>query len=101
MEEEYKGKGFIVIKIHSPEFDWEKDRDTVVKYAKRFNLTSPIYLDTDFAYWNALDNQYWPSFYLADKKGNIRKQSVGEMHMGEDPGESFRHEINRLLMEQG
>ncbi|HEX7927946.1 MAG TPA: hypothetical protein VF678_10160 [bacterium] len=101
MEEQYKGRDFVVVKIHSPEFGWEKDRETVVKYAKRFNLTSPIYLDNDFAYWNALNNQYWPAFYLVDKKGSIRRQSAGEMHAGADPADSFQRDIARLLAEQG
>lgn len=101
MEEEFKGQDFVVVKIHSPEFGWEKERENVEKYAKRFNLTSPIYLDTDFAYWNALDNHYWPSFYLADKEGNIRKASVGEMHAGEQPADGFRSTIRDLLKQAG
>lgn len=101
MEQEFKGKDFIVVKIHSPEFGWEKDRETVVKYAKRFKLTSPIYLDNDFAFWRALNNQYWPAFYLVDKKGNIRRQAVGEMHAGDDSADSFMRDIRRLLTEPG
>jgi hypothetical protein len=88
-----------VIKIHSPEFGWEQDRDNVIKYAERFKLTSPIYLDTDFAYWNALDNRYWPAFYLADKKGTIRKAGAGEMHAGESQADAFEREIASLLRE--
>jgi hypothetical protein len=101
VEVEFKSQRFVVIKVHSPEFEWERDRDTVMRYARRFKLKSPIYLDHDFAYWKALNNRYWPAFYLADKRGVIRRQSAGEMHAGEDPAESFRREIVRLLQEPG
>ncbi len=99
MEQRYKEQGLAVVKIHSPEFPWERSRATVIQYAKRFQLESPIYLDSDMAYWNALDNQYWPAFYLADKKGAIRKQAVGEMHLGEFQADGFEQEIARLLRE--
>jgi hypothetical protein len=99
MDAQYKGQGLAVVKIHSPEFGWEKERDTVIRYAERFKLTEPIYLDSDLAYWNALDNQYWPAFYLVDKRGTIRKQAVGEMHRGEAQADGFEQEIARLLRE--
>ena len=101
MEAEFKGQDFITIKIHSPEFGWEKDRSNVIRAARQFGLESPIYLDNDFAFWDALDNHYWPAFYLVDKRGTIRERSAGEMHAGEEPAEGFRRAIRALLKEQG
>jgi len=89
-----------VISIHTPEFDWEKNRAHVVQGAQRFGLTQPIYLDTDMAYWTALHNQYWPAFYLADKQGRIRLKADGEMHEGDADAVRFERMILRLLAER-
>jgi hypothetical protein len=59
----------------------------------------PIYLDTDTAYWTALGNEYWPAFYLADKRGRIRLRAVGEMHAGGRDAKRFEAAIQRLLAE--
>ena len=89
-----------MISIHSPETEWEKDRSHVEQGAKRFDLTQPIYLDTDFSYWNALGNRYWPSFYLVDKQGKIRLRTVGEMHAGGGNAAEFEQMIQQLLAEK-
>jgi len=71
-----------VVGIHSPEFDREREVKSVQAAAGKNKLNYPHYIDNDFAYWRALQNQYWPAFYLIDKKGKIRAVEVGEMHRG-------------------
>jgi hypothetical protein len=56
-------------------------------------------LDNDYSYWNALGNQYWPAFYLVDRKGRIRALYVGETHPGEDKALEIEKAIDRLLDE--
>ncbi len=34
-------------------------------------ITHPVVVDNDFRIWNAYHNNYWPTFYLIDKKGQI------------------------------
>ena len=99
VHEKFSKQGFEVISIHTPEFDWEKDRNNVKRVAEQFGLKHPIYLDNDSAYWDALGNNYWPAFYLVDKKGRVRMSSVGEMHAGESPADSWEEAISLLLME--
>ena len=89
-----------VISIHSPEFEWEKDRGTVQRTAERFGLKQPIYLDTDLAYWEALGNTYWPAFYLVDKRGRVRMGAAGEMHAGAAEATRFEQAIVKLLAER-
>ncbi len=88
-----------IISIHTPEFEWEKERGTVQRAAERFGLKQPIYLDTDMAYWDALGNRYWPAFYLVDKRGRVRMVATGEMHTGEAEATRFEQAIVKLLAE--
>lgn len=54
-------------------------------------------MDNDHAYWRALGNRYWPSFYLVDKKGAITARVVGEVHDGDRNAEWIETMIERLL----
>ena len=56
---------------------------------KRYKIKHPVMMDNDYAYWNALDNSYWPAFYLVDKQGNIVRRISGEMHAGTGRAGSF------------
>lgn len=90
-----------MIGVHSPEFGFEKKRASVEAEVKRHELRYPQYLDTDLAYWKALDNQYWPTTYLIDKCGQIRRRHIGEVHAGEKSGNDLEAAIATLLGETG
>lgn len=97
MKERYQDKGFAVIGIHTPEFDYEKERSRVEAATKRFKLDHPIMMDNDYSYWNALNNRYWPSFYLVSPEGEIVMSSSGEMHEGQSTASKFEAAIKRML----
>ena len=86
-----------MIGIHTPEFDYEKERKQVESAVKRYNLDHPIMMDNDYAYWNALGNRYWPAFYLVDKNGVIAKRLVGEVHNGDSRAAAMDRLIEKLL----
>ena len=44
-------------------------------------------------------NRYWPSYYLIDKKGDIRFVHIGEMHEGEKRAQAVENDIRTLLAE--
>ncbi|MGB1110598.1 MAG: redoxin domain-containing protein [Gammaproteobacteria bacterium] len=99
LEARLKDQGLQVIGIHSPEFEREKDRDAVIAKKKEFDLKHPTMMDNDFSYWKALNNRYWPAFYLVDKQGRIRARYVGETHAGDSQAEAIEREIRALLKE--
>lgn len=78
----YKDIGLVVVGVHSPEFDHEKDLDNVRAAIDRLNVPYAVAIDNDFATWRAFNNHYWPALYLIDKRGVIRYNHIGELHQG-------------------
>lgn len=74
----YEKDGLVVIGIHTPEFAYERDRENVQKAMNKMGLDFPVTLDNQFTIWNQWGNQYWPTLYLADKKGRVRWRHIGE-----------------------
>ncbi|MEJ0021439.1 MAG: cytochrome c biogenesis protein DipZ [Candidatus Doudnabacteria bacterium] len=74
----YKDKGFVVVGVHSPEFEFEKDTANVADAIKRFKINYPVAQDNELATWNAYSNQYWPAEYLIDQNGNVVYFDFGE-----------------------
>ena len=99
LEQKFVDQDFLIIGIHTPEFDHEKDRANVVKHADKFMLHHPIMMDNNFAYWKSLGNKYWPSYYIVDKEGNIRDAYVGETHAGDRNAKRIEKAIAKLLKE--
>ena len=76
--QKYKGKGLVVIGVHSPEFEFEKSLDNVRHAVKDMNIDYPVAVDGDHAIWRALRNNYWPALYFVDAQGLIRHHQFGE-----------------------
>lgn len=80
----YSGRGLVVVGIHSPEFDHERDPASVDKAIAKLQIPYLVALDTDFSLWKGFGNRYWPATYLVGKDGTILWQHVGELHQGTD-----------------
>ena len=94
--EKYADKGLVIVGVHTPEFEFEKDRDNVIEATEGFGLEWPIAQDNDFRTWRAFNNRYWPAKYLVDKDGLIRYT-----HFGEGAYEETELWIRGLLEEAG
>ena len=99
--DEFGPRGLVTIGVHSPEFERERVRGEVVARAEKFGLEHPTMIDNDFSYWRALDNQYWPAWYVVDQEGNIRTLIVGEIHRGDRRAEAVESAIEALLAAPG
>lgn len=74
----YNKSGFVIVGVHSPEFEFEKDVNNVRAAVKKFSINYPVALDDGFKTWKIYNNSYWPSHYLIDKTGNVVYQHFGE-----------------------
>jgi thiol-disulfide isomerase/thioredoxin len=91
----YKDKGLVILGVHDPEFEFEKDAKNLDSAVRQFGLTYPIIADNDYTIWNSLANQYWPAKYLFDAKGILRAE-----HFGEGDYQSFEAFLQKILLER-
>ena len=90
-------RNLAIIGVHTPEFESEKDKGSVRSHARRFAIEFPVMIDNDFHFWNAMGNQWWPAFYVADRQGRLRGSYFGEVHSGTDRAQRIESLISALL----
>ena len=99
VEKQYKPKGFQIIGIHSPEFDHEKIHANIKQNIKKFKISNPVMVDNNMAFWKRMNNRYWPSYFIVDKKGKVRANFIGETHKGDPQAKKIEALIAGLLAE--
>ncbi len=90
----YEKDGLVVIAVHSPEFNHEKEVARVKDYVEENSISYPVPIDNDFRNWRRYKNRYWPTLYVIDKKGTIQYTRIGE-----GAYEQTERIIQRLLAE--
>ena len=76
--ERYREQGLTVIGVHSPEFDEEKNVETLRRQVSSLGIRYPVVTDNEFQTWKAFNVEAWPTIVLLDKQGRIRWTRVGE-----------------------
>ena len=99
MQERF-GDRLVIVGVHTPELPEERVTKNVLSAVRTQKLTHPVMLDGDYSYWAALDNKYWPAFYVVDKQGRIAAEAIGEMHVGEARADQFERKIKRIIGEE-
>ena len=94
--EKYSDKGLVIIGVHTPEFEFEKNPENVQKAINDFGIKYPVIQDNDFKTWRAYSNRYWPAKYFIDRNGKIR-----DSHFGEGDYDQSEKIIQELLAETG
>jgi thiol-disulfide isomerase/thioredoxin len=94
--ERYEPRGLVVVGVHTPEFEFEKDVDHVRRAVREMGVRYPVALDPEYAIWRGFDNHYWPALYFVDARGQIRHH-----HFGEGEYEQSERRIQQLLEEAG
>jgi thiol-disulfide isomerase/thioredoxin len=76
--ETFGADGLVVIGVHTPEFGFEHNIDSVRRAAHDMRVEHSIAIDNDYAIWEAFNNHYWPALYFVDAQGQIRHHEFGE-----------------------
>lgn len=74
----YRDKGLVIIGVHAPEFEFEKNIDNVKSALQTHNIEYPVAIDNKLDTWTAFKNLYWPAHYLIDQQGRIVYTHFGE-----------------------
>lgn len=76
--EKYADQGLVIVGVHTPEFDFEKNPSNVQAAVQKFGIKYPVVQDNDHATWDAYQNRYWPRKYIIDDEGYVRFDHIGE-----------------------
>lgn len=93
--DKYKDKGLLIVGVHTPEFEFEKDYNNVLAATQKFGIKYPVVQDNNYTTWRAYGNRYWPRKYLIDIDGFIVYD-----HIGEGAYEDTEMKIQDLLNER-
>ncbi|MGH1568768.1 MAG: redoxin family protein [Nitrosopumilus sp.] len=94
-DDKYSDQGLLIVGIHSPEFEFEKDANNVKLAIEKHGINYPVVMDNDMETWKAFENRYWPRKYIADHEGYIRYD-----HIGEGSYQETERVIQQLLRER-
>jgi len=94
--ETYAAHGLATIGVQTPEFELERNLDSVRRSLAAMDVAYPVVVDNHFRIWDAFANRYWPALYLADHNGRIRYH-----HFGEGRYDETELAIQRLLRDAG
>ena len=92
----YADDGLVILGVHTPEFEFEKDYDNVVQATLDNGIIWPVAQDNDYVTWKNYSNRYWPAKYLIDQDGVVRYT-----HFGEGGYSETEEQIRLLLAEAG
>ena len=94
-DNKYRDKGLVIVGMHTPEFEFEKKYENVLKAVNDYQIKYPVAQDNNYVTWNLYQNRYWPHKYLIDIDGYIRYD-----HIGEGAYEETEKMIQALLQER-
>jgi thiol-disulfide isomerase/thioredoxin len=89
--------GLVVVAVHTPELRGERSPENVRRAVERLGIRYPVMVDDDYSYWNAMQNQYWPAFYVVGRDGLVHGRALGELHAGEPGAQRVEATLDHLL----
>lgn len=92
--EERFGDALVVISVHSPKFEHEKDHEALKRAVVRYDVHHPVLDDPDRTTWDQYGVRAWPTLYLVDPAGYALAAFEGE---GNAP--KLESEISRIIEE--
>ena len=93
---QYEDDGLVILGIHTPEFEFEKDYQNVADAIDTHSVGWPVAQDNRMTTWRNFDNRYWPAKYLY----NIRGEMIYS-HFGEGAYAETEERIRNALVEAG
>jgi thiol-disulfide isomerase/thioredoxin len=82
LERKYRDE-LVVIGVHAPKFDTEKNVEQLRRTLDRLGITHPVAQDADFRIWREYTVRAWPTLVLIDPAGYVVASVAGEGHTDE------------------
>jgi thiol-disulfide isomerase/thioredoxin len=77
LRDSYADNGLQVIAVHRPMGDFDLDTEEIRKVALELGVTEPCALDNDHKIGDALGVDAWPTYFLFDAEGKLRRHAKG------------------------
>jgi thiol-disulfide isomerase/thioredoxin len=87
LEQKYANQ-LVVIGVHAPKFDNEKDSDNIREAILRYEVEHPVVNDADMVIARKYHFSSWPTLVLVDPEGN---------YVGQQPGEGNRELFDTVI----
>ncbi|MFC4066096.1 NHL domain-containing thioredoxin family protein [Actinoplanes subglobosus] len=79
LEEKY-GDALVVIGVHSPKFEHERDPVALAAAVERYGVHHPVVDDGDMHVWQQYAAKAWPTLAVVDPEGYLVASMAGEGH---------------------
>ncbi|PRY27105.1 NHL domain-containing thioredoxin family protein [Pseudosporangium ferrugineum] len=79
LEEKY-GDALVVIGVHSPKFEHERDPQALAAAVERYGVHHPVLDDADMVMWQQYAAKAWPTLSVVDPEGYVVASMAGEGH---------------------
>jgi thiol-disulfide isomerase/thioredoxin len=80
LEAEY-GDALVIIGVHSPKFEHERDPQALAAAVERYGVEHPVLDDPDLKTWDAYAARAWPTLAVIDPEGYVVSTMAGEGHL--------------------
>ncbi|MFM8272590.1 MAG: thioredoxin-like domain-containing protein, partial [Gemmata sp.] len=77
LEKKYPNE-LVVVGVHSPKFENEKDTASIRKAILRYQVEHPVVNDADHKIWDKYEVDAWPTVVVIDPEGNLVGYASGE-----------------------
>jgi thiol-disulfide isomerase/thioredoxin len=79
LEQKYE-ESLVLIGVHSPKFEHEKDAAALADAVERYGIEHPVLDDPQMTTWRQYAARAWPTLALIDPEGYVVKVMAGEGH---------------------
>ncbi|SNT65048.1 Thiol-disulfide isomerase or thioredoxin [Asanoa hainanensis] len=79
LEEKY-GDVLVVIGVHSPKFEHERDPEALRDAVERYGVDHPVLDDPELVTWDQYAAKAWPTLTVVDPEGYVVANMAGEGH---------------------
>ena len=94
LNEKYAGKGMVLIGVHTPRTDYERNVSNVREAIARMGVRYPVVVDNTQKIWEDYRCDLWPTQFVIDAGGTIRY-----FHGGVGRYEELETVVQKLLNE--
>jgi len=79
LEEKY-GDALVIVGVHSPKFEHERDPAALAAAVERYGVHHPVLDDADMRMWQQYAAKAWPTLSVIDPQGYVVASMAGEGH---------------------